>query len=158
MSWKVRRSASRVLAAIILTRTELLSELLKSAAPALVSRFNEREENVRIENFNTFIVLMKRVGSVHKQAHAADSMDTSDRFCHSFAAFAFSFLTNEFFPFFLFFFSFSSYCGKLVHFAEGIGPQDRQVCLQGTEGQVTEDQADGFHHPQGARACPQRRS
>ena len=109
MSWKVRRSASRVLAAIILTRTELLSELLKSTAPVLVSRFNEREENVRIENFNTFIVLLKRVGSVHKQAHAIDSMDTSDRFCISFTAYCLCFLPNGFFPFLFFSFLFFSF-------------------------------------------------
>jgi len=76
-SWKVRRAASRTLAAIIFTRGELLSDLLKTTAPILVSRFTEREENVRLENFNTFITLLKRVESVHK-THSGDAMETSD--------------------------------------------------------------------------------
>ena len=48
-SWKIRRSAAKVLAALIGTRNELLVDFYKSAASVLISRFSEREESVRLE-------------------------------------------------------------------------------------------------------------
>ena len=60
MSWKVRRSSSKVLAAIVGTRHELLSQLYQSVAPALVNRFKEREESVRVDVLQTFIVLLRQ--------------------------------------------------------------------------------------------------
>ncbi|CAI2168263.1 13239_t:CDS:10 [Funneliformis geosporum] len=60
ISWKVRRSSSKVLAAIVGTRHELLSQLYQSVAPALVNRFKEREESVRVDVLQTFIVLLRQ--------------------------------------------------------------------------------------------------
>ncbi|CAG8443165.1 10301_t:CDS:10 [Ambispora gerdemannii] len=60
ISWKVRRSSSKLLAAIIGTRHELLSQLYQDVAPALVNRFKEREESVRVDIFQTFIVLLRQ--------------------------------------------------------------------------------------------------
>ncbi|CAG8576615.1 11916_t:CDS:10 [Ambispora leptoticha] len=60
LSWKVRRSSSKLLAAIIGTRHELLSQLYQDVAPALVNRFKEREESVRVDIFQTFIVLLRQ--------------------------------------------------------------------------------------------------
>lgn len=60
ISWKVRRSSSKVLAAIIGTRHELLSQLYQSVAPALVNRFKEREESVRVDVLQTFIALLRQ--------------------------------------------------------------------------------------------------
>ncbi|KAG2206299.1 hypothetical protein INT47_007313 [Mucor saturninus] len=60
MSWKVRRSASKVLSAIIETRSDLLQQLYESVAPALISRFKEREESVRADILQTFITLLRQ--------------------------------------------------------------------------------------------------
>ncbi|CAG8508691.1 1192_t:CDS:10, partial [Dentiscutata heterogama] len=60
ISWKVRRSSSKLLASIIGTRHELLSQIYTNVAPALVSRFKEREESVRVDILQTFIVLLRQ--------------------------------------------------------------------------------------------------
>jgi len=60
ISWKVRRSASKTLCAIIVTRPELFVDLLNNVAPVLYSRFKEREENVRLDIFATYVLLLKQ--------------------------------------------------------------------------------------------------
>lgn len=60
MSWKVRRSASKVLSAIIETRSDLLQQLYQAVAPALINRFKEREESVRVDVLQTFIALLRQ--------------------------------------------------------------------------------------------------
>ncbi|ETI56808.1 hypothetical protein L916_00738 [Phytophthora nicotianae] len=58
-SWKVRRATLRVLTAIITTRPELLEHLYIHCAQPLISRFKEREENVRIDVFAVFAELLR---------------------------------------------------------------------------------------------------
>jgi hypothetical protein len=58
-SWKVRRASLRVLTAIITTRPELLEQLYVHCAQPLISRFKEREENVRIDVFGVFAELLR---------------------------------------------------------------------------------------------------
>ncbi|ODN76121.1 hypothetical protein L202_06053 [Cryptococcus amylolentus CBS 6039] len=65
-SWKIRRSAARLLLAIISTRPDLLSEIYGSSAPVLISRFSEREESVRLEVLAAFEVLLKQTTAVRK--------------------------------------------------------------------------------------------
>ncbi|CAO3650666.1 unnamed protein product [Mucor hiemalis] len=60
MSWKVRRSAAKVLSAIIETRSDLLQDLYKNVAPVLISKFKEREESVRADILQTFIALLRQ--------------------------------------------------------------------------------------------------
>ncbi|KAI8644343.1 armadillo-type protein [Parasitella parasitica] len=60
MSWKVRRSASKVLCAIIESRSELLQQIYQNVAPVLISRFKEREESVRVDILQTFIALLRQ--------------------------------------------------------------------------------------------------
>ncbi|WWC66659.1 uncharacterized protein I206_100563 [Kwoniella pini CBS 10737] len=62
-SWKIRRSAAKLLLALIGTRNELLADFYNIAAPVLVSRFNEREESVRLEVLAAFEVLLKQTTS-----------------------------------------------------------------------------------------------
>jgi len=65
-SWKVRRCAAKALHTIISTRSsgDLLDNgvLYGRAAPALVKRFNEREENVRLEVFSALSLLVRKTG------------------------------------------------------------------------------------------------
>ncbi|KAG1063742.1 hypothetical protein G6F42_027146 [Rhizopus arrhizus] len=44
MSWKVRRSASKVLCAIIESRSDLLQQIYEDVAPVLISRFKEHRQ------------------------------------------------------------------------------------------------------------------
>ncbi|KAJ7596512.1 armadillo-type protein [Mycena floridula] len=61
-SYKIRRSATKLLAAIIGTRPELLSSLYKDVSPVLISRFGDREETVRLEIWATYVVLLNQTG------------------------------------------------------------------------------------------------
>nr|XP_043619408.1 cullin-associated NEDD8-dissociated protein 1 [Erigeron canadensis] len=66
VSWKVRRAAAKCLAALIVSRPEMLSNLYVEACPKLIDRFKEREENVKMDVFNTFIELLRQTGNVTK--------------------------------------------------------------------------------------------
>lgn len=67
MSWKVRRSSIKCLDALIHTRRDMLLSFYSSLCPALLTRFKEREENVRADVFAAFSTLLRqtRVGSSH---------------------------------------------------------------------------------------------
>ncbi|URE47190.1 Cullin-associated NEDD8-dissociated [Musa troglodytarum] len=68
-SWKVRRAAAKCLQAIIMSRPEMLIKLYYEACeacPKLIERFKEREENVKMDVFNTFIELLRQTGNVTK--------------------------------------------------------------------------------------------
>jgi len=61
-SWKVRRSAAKCVGSIIRSRPELLellyTELNTEEEHILISRFKEREEQVKLDVFNVFIDLL----------------------------------------------------------------------------------------------------
>ena len=65
-SWKVRRCASKVLYTLIGTRAsgDLLEDgtLYSQVAPVLISRFNEREQNVRLEVISAMALLIRKTG------------------------------------------------------------------------------------------------
>ncbi|ORY15306.1 cullin binding protein CanA [Clohesyomyces aquaticus] len=65
-SWKVRRCAAKVFYTIIATRSnsDLLEDgtLYDRVAPALIARFKEREENVRLEVLATLSCLVRKSG------------------------------------------------------------------------------------------------
>ncbi|KAK4230383.1 putative cullin-associated NEDD8-dissociated protein [Podospora fimiseda] len=65
-SWKVRRCAAKALYTIISTRStgDLLDsgDLYSKVAPALVKRFDEREENVRLEVLSATSLLVRKTG------------------------------------------------------------------------------------------------
>lgn len=66
ISWKVRRAAAKCLSAITVSRPEMLSKMYLEACPKLIERFREREENVKMDVFNTFIELLRQTGNVTK--------------------------------------------------------------------------------------------
>ncbi|KAI6094438.1 armadillo-type protein [Pisolithus croceorrhizus] len=59
-SYKIRRAATKLLGAVIVTRPELLAPLYKEVSPVLISRFGDREETVRLEVWATYIVLLNQ--------------------------------------------------------------------------------------------------
>lgn len=66
ISWKVRRAAAKCLAGLIVSRPEMLGKLYEEACPKLIDRFKEREENVKMDVFSTFIELLRQTGNVTK--------------------------------------------------------------------------------------------
>jgi len=73
VSWKVRRAAAKVLSAIIVSRADKLSELFPEVAPVLVSRFREREENVKMDVFSTFNDVLQQVSASRTAVEAINS-------------------------------------------------------------------------------------
>ncbi|KAG6856601.1 hypothetical protein H0H87_002693 [Tephrocybe sp. NHM501043] len=59
-SYKIRRSATKLLSAIIGTRPELLIPIYKSVSPVLISRFGDRESTVRLEVWATYVTLLNQ--------------------------------------------------------------------------------------------------
>ncbi|ORX60348.1 TIP120-domain-containing protein [Hesseltinella vesiculosa] len=77
MSWKVRRSASKLLSSIIETHADLLAQMYEHVAPALIRRFSEREESVRVDVLRTFIALLAQT-SVYRGGELEVSTDQYD--------------------------------------------------------------------------------
>lgn len=76
MSWKVRRSAAKCLEAVISTRRELIEEFYRTLSPALISRFKEREENVKSDIFHAYVALLKATRPNETEISSdPDSMD-----------------------------------------------------------------------------------
>jgi cullin-associated NEDD8-dissociated protein 1 len=72
-SYKIRRSATKLLAAIVGTRPELLVSLYKEVSPVLISRFGDREETVRLEVWATYVVLLNQTGVYGGLSQTKDS-------------------------------------------------------------------------------------
>lgn len=78
-SWKIRRSAAKLLTAIISTRLDLLQDLYKTAAPILVARFAEREESVRLEVIAAFNALLQQTANARSADLAASGRNKRKR-------------------------------------------------------------------------------
>lgn len=61
--------------AVISTRTELVEEFYKTLSPALISRFKEREENVKSDIFHAYIALLRITRSNEDLTNPPDAMD-----------------------------------------------------------------------------------
>ncbi|NXX95071.1 CAND1 protein, partial [Centropus bengalensis] len=73
ISWKVRRAAAKCLEAIVSSRHDLLQDFYKTLSPVLISRFKEREENVKADIFSAYISLLKQTLPTQSWLHAADA-------------------------------------------------------------------------------------
>ncbi|KAJ7366442.1 armadillo-type protein [Mycena albidolilacea] len=71
-SYKIRRSATKLLSAIVGTRPELLSSVYKDVSPVLISRFGDREETVRLEVWATYVVLLNQTALYGGQPQSKD--------------------------------------------------------------------------------------
>ncbi|KAL7749659.1 hypothetical protein RI367_004887 [Sorochytrium milnesiophthora] len=72
LSWKVRRASAKLLSAIAATRPELLAELVRTVGPALIRRFVEREENVRIDILQAYTTLATQAATFRAHSHGTD--------------------------------------------------------------------------------------
>ncbi|NXL59661.1 CAND1 protein, partial [Chordeiles acutipennis] len=78
ISWKVRRSAAKCLEAIVSSRRDLLQDFYKTLSPVLISRFKEREENVKADIFSAYIALLKQTLPIQSWLHASDASGKDD--------------------------------------------------------------------------------
>ncbi|KAM8995332.1 cullin-associated NEDD8-dissociated protein 1-like isoform 1-T1 [Ara ararauna] len=78
ISWKVRRSAAKCLEAIVSSRHDLLQDFYKTLSPVLISRFKEREENVKADIFSAYIALLRQTLPIQSWLHAADASGKDD--------------------------------------------------------------------------------
>ncbi|XP_054693739.1 cullin-associated NEDD8-dissociated protein 1-like isoform X3 [Grus americana] len=78
ISWKVRRSAAKCLEAIVSSRHDLLQDFYKTLSPVLISRFKEREENVKADIFSAYISLLKQTLPIQSWLHASDAAGKDD--------------------------------------------------------------------------------
>ncbi|GAA5846966.1 hypothetical protein JCM9279_006969 [Rhodotorula babjevae] len=76
-SWKVRRSATKLLTACVATRPDLLASFYTSVSPALVARFGDREETVRVEVWATYTALLKQTKAVVRPSASASSSSSA---------------------------------------------------------------------------------
>ena len=76
----MRRAAAKLLSSLVLSRPDRLEELLPKYAPALIGRFAEREENVKMDVFATFNDLMMQVAVTRSPEGemGADAMAVDD--------------------------------------------------------------------------------
>ncbi|KAG6828860.1 hypothetical protein H0H92_006567 [Tricholoma furcatifolium] len=86
-SYKIRRSATKLLAAIIGTRPELLTPIYKAVSPVLISRFGDRESTVRLEIWATYATLLNQTAvygvpqgkdDLRKRKRDTETTDTVD--------------------------------------------------------------------------------
>ena len=61
---KVRKAAVRTLSSVIQSRPEMIVTILKECSSELISRFKEREENVRLDVLTCFTTMLQVVISV----------------------------------------------------------------------------------------------
>ncbi|KAK0411409.1 hypothetical protein QR680_005641 [Steinernema hermaphroditum] len=61
MSWKVRRASAKCIQALLVTRRSELVQSIRDLGSVLILRMKEREENVRIDVFQSYVSLLKEV-------------------------------------------------------------------------------------------------
>ena len=77
-SWKVRRGATKLLTACIVTRADLLSTFYRTVSPALIARFGEREETVKVEIWATYTTLLAQTKVWGSSPQASSGSDAGN--------------------------------------------------------------------------------
>lgn len=75
-SWKVRRAATKLLSACISTRPDLLTSFYRTISPALIARFSEREETVKVEVWATYTALLAQTKILGSTSGASEREDS----------------------------------------------------------------------------------
>ena len=70
-SWKVRRAAAKLAAAIVAQYPEVLLTTYRQLGPALVNKFKEREEAVRPDIYQSYNDLTRAIGAAARRGDAA---------------------------------------------------------------------------------------
>jgi cullin-associated NEDD8-dissociated protein 1 len=70
-SWKVRRAGAKLAAALVSQYPDVLLNIYRQLAPALVSKFKEREEAVRPDIYQSYNDLIRAVGAAARRGDAA---------------------------------------------------------------------------------------
>lgn len=70
-SWKVRRAGAKLAAALVSQYPDVLLNIYRQLAPALVSKFKEREEAVRPDIYQSYNDLTRAVGAAARRGDAA---------------------------------------------------------------------------------------
>jgi len=78
ISWKVRRAAAKCLEAVISTRHELVPDFYRTVSPKLITRFKEREENVKSDIFGAYSALLKQSRPVSTSGSTSPSPSPLD--------------------------------------------------------------------------------
>lgn len=78
MSWKVRRAAAKCLEAVIATRHEMLDEFYRTVSPALIARFKEREENVKVDILQAYVALLRQTKPLLAQQQTLTPADLAN--------------------------------------------------------------------------------
>lgn len=74
----MRRAAAKCLEAVVSSRPDLLQDFYRTLSPALISRFKEREENVKADIFNAYISLLKQTLPTQSWLHSSDASGKDD--------------------------------------------------------------------------------
>uniref|UniRef100_A0A914ZPD0 TATA-binding protein interacting (TIP20) domain-containing protein n=8 Tax=Parascaris univalens TaxID=6257 RepID=A0A914ZPD0_PARUN len=64
MSWKVRRASAKCIEALILSHRENIGDFLSKLGPLLISRFKEREDNVKWDIFHAYTAILSQIRSL----------------------------------------------------------------------------------------------
>lgn len=75
----MRKAATRVLSAIIKTHPSSLSQIFDTAGAFLVKRFTEREENVKVDVYATFMELLHQVSIIVEHEKQGAGMSLIDK-------------------------------------------------------------------------------
>ena len=96
-SWKVRKSALKVISAIILSRPEMLEDLYAKCADELISRFKEREDNVRLDVIACFngLLQMTLTTSVSSRPNSSGTRGAATTFSSSSSSSSASSVTSK---------------------------------------------------------------
>ncbi|XP_009078056.1 PREDICTED: cullin-associated NEDD8-dissociated protein 2 isoform X2 [Acanthisitta chloris] len=78
ISWKVRRAAAKCLEAVVSSRHDLLQDFYRTLSPVLISRFKEREENVKADIFSAYISLLKQTLPTQSWLQVSDASGKDD--------------------------------------------------------------------------------